>query len=66
MSEFGGSAWEYDQLTGQYYYHAFLAAQPDPNWRNPSVCEAIHEIMRFWLLVDGRIVPPQAARQPRE
>jgi alpha-glucosidase len=52
---FDGSAWEYDRATGQYYYHAFLAAQPDLNWRNPDVRSAIHEVMRFWLRrgVDG-------------
>ena len=55
LSEFGGSAWEYDAATGQYYYHAFLAQQPDLNWRNPGVRHAIHEVMRFWLRrgVDG-------------
>src|ERR1700693_1865556 len=55
LSEFGGSAWEYDATTGQYYYHAFLAQQPDLNWRNPQVREAIFEVMRFWLRkgVDG-------------
>jgi alpha-glucosidase len=55
LSEFGGSAWEYDAATGQYYYHAFLAAQPDLNWRNPQVIAAIHDVMRFWLArgVDG-------------
>ena len=55
LSEFGGSAWEYDASTGQYYYHAFLAQQPDLNWRNPAVREAIYEVMRFWLRrgVDG-------------
>jgi alpha-glucosidase len=55
LSEFGGSAWEFDELTGQYYYHAFLARQPDLNWRNPSVRSAMHEVMRFWLRkgVDG-------------
>src|SRR4051812_2534571 len=55
LSEFGGSAWTYDAETGQYYYHAFLAQQPDLNWRNPEVREAIHEAMRFWLRkgVDG-------------
>ena len=37
LSEFGGSAWQYDEATGQYYYHAFLAEQPDLNWRNPEV-----------------------------
>ena len=49
LSEFGGSAWEYDELTGQYYYHAFLSAQPDLNWRNPAVRAAMHDVMRFWL-----------------
>jgi alpha-glucosidase len=55
LSEFGGSAWQYDAGTGQYYYHAFLAQQPDLNWRNPAVRQAIHEVMRFWLRkgVDG-------------
>jgi alpha-glucosidase len=55
LSEFGGSAWEYDAATEQYYYHAFLAQQPDLNWRNPQVREAIFDVMRFWLRkgVDG-------------
>jgi alpha-glucosidase len=49
LSEFGGSAWQYDKATGQYYYHAFLAQQPDLNWRNAQVREAIYDVMRFWL-----------------
>jgi alpha-glucosidase len=55
MSEFGGSAWQYDAKTQQYYYHAFLAQQPDLNWRNPDVRAAIYDVMRFWLRkgVDG-------------
>jgi alpha-glucosidase len=55
LSEFGGSAWTRDETTGQYYYHAFLAAQPDLNWRNPQVRQAIYDVMRFWLRkgVDG-------------
>jgi alpha-glucosidase len=55
LSEFGGAAWQYDEATDQYYYHAFLAAQPDLNWRNPEVREAIYDVMRFWLHrgVDG-------------
>src|ERR1700736_5557165 len=53
MSEFGGSAWQYDAATGQYYYHAFLAAQPDLNWRNRAVREAIYDVMRFWLRKGG-------------
>ncbi len=55
LSEFGGSAWQFDAATDQYYYHAFLAAQPDLNWRNPQVRDAMHDTMRFWLRrgVDG-------------
>src|SRR5258705_3864024 len=55
LSEFGGSAWQYDEASGQYYYHAFLAAQPDLNWRNPEVRKAVYDAMRFWLRrgVDG-------------
>ena len=55
LSEFGGSAWTLDDETGQYYYHAFLTQQPDLNWRNGEVREAIYDVMRFWLRkgVDG-------------
>src|SRR6266700_2378726 len=55
LSEFGGSAWTFDRPSGQYYGHAFLARQPDLNWRNPQVREAVHDVMRFWLTrgVDG-------------
>jgi alpha-glucosidase len=55
LSEFGGSAWEKDEVTGQYYYHAFLKQQPDLNWRNGEVRRAIYDVMRFWLArgVDG-------------
>ncbi len=55
LSNFGGSAWEYDRTTGQYYYHAFLAAQPDLNWRSAEVRAAVYDVMRFWLRrgVDG-------------
>jgi alpha-glucosidase len=35
LSQFGGTAWEFDRHTGQYYYHAFFKQQPDLNWRNP-------------------------------
>src|SRR6195952_763751 len=41
ISNFGGSAWEKDEATGQYYYHAFLKEQPDLNWRNPRVRAAM-------------------------
>ncbi len=55
LSEFGGSAWQHDADTGQYYYHAFLAQQPDLNWRNPQVRAAMYDVMRCWLRrgVDG-------------
>ncbi|MCF8475986.1 MAG: DUF3459 domain-containing protein, partial [Pseudolabrys sp.] len=55
LSEFGGSVWQFDPDSGQYYHHAFLSSQPDLNWRNPAVREAKHEVMRFWLRrgVDG-------------
>jgi alpha-glucosidase len=55
LSEFGGSAWEFDPNTHQYYHHTFLSAQPDLNWRNPAVRNAMHDVMRFWLRrgVDG-------------
>lgn len=49
LSNFGGSGWTLDPRTGQYYYHAFLDKQPDLNWRNPEVCEAMYDVMRFWL-----------------
>lgn len=55
LAHFGGSAWEYDEARGQYYYHAFLPEQPDLNWRNPEVQEAMFHVLRFWLAhgVDG-------------
>ncbi|RXZ65859.1 alpha-amylase family glycosyl hydrolase [Pelagerythrobacter rhizovicinus] len=48
-SNFGGSAWTWDEATGQYFYHAFLEKQPDLNWRNPQVREAMYDVLRFWL-----------------
>ncbi|WP_376790052.1 alpha-glucosidase [Thermoflexus sp.] len=48
-SIFGGSAWEYDPRTGQYYYHFFFKEQPDLNWRNPAVKQAMFDVVRFWL-----------------
>ena len=49
MSNFGGTAWTLDEGTGQSYYHSFLPQQPDLNWRNPAVREAMYAAMRFWL-----------------
>jgi alpha-glucosidase len=48
-STFGGSAWEFDQASGEWYLHSFLREQPDLNFRNPEVVEAMHEVIRFWL-----------------
>lgn len=49
LSVFGGSGWEWDEETEQFYYHAFLKEQPDLNWRNPEVQKAMFDVMRFWL-----------------
>jgi alpha-glucosidase len=49
LSPFGGTAWEYDAETEQYYYHYFLKEQPDLNWRNPEVKRAMWDVVRFWL-----------------
>jgi alpha-glucosidase len=49
MSGFGGPAWSFDEETGQYYLHSFLAEQPDVNWRNPDLREAMWGEIRFWL-----------------
>jgi len=56
LSRFDGkSAWKWDEQTGQYYLHTFLEEQPDVNWRNPEVREAMLNILRFWFKrgVDG-------------
>ena len=49
ISDFGGSSWEWDEATSQYYLHAFLKEQPDLNWRNPDVRSAMIDVMRFWF-----------------
>jgi oligo-1,6-glucosidase len=48
-SVFGGSAWEFDEKTGEYYLHLFSRKQPDLNWENPEVRQAVHAMMRWWL-----------------
>lgn len=55
ISAFGPRAWTFDPHTGQYYYHFFYPEQPDLNWRNPEVEEAMFASVRFWLErgVDG-------------
>jgi alpha-glucosidase len=52
LAAFGGKAWTFDERTGQYYYHSFLSEQPDLNWRNPEVKEAIFSMIKYWLDMD--------------
>ena len=54
-SRFNGSAWQYDEHSGQYYLHMYDVKQPDLNWRNPKVRQAMYEVLHFWLErgVDG-------------
>ncbi|PRO66576.1 glycoside hydrolase family 13 protein [Alkalicoccus urumqiensis] len=48
-SIFGGSCWEWDENTGQYYFHSFAKEQPDLNWENDEVREAVYDMIRWWL-----------------
>lgn len=48
-SIFGGSVWEYDEKTGEYYLHVFAKKQPDLNWENPRVRKEVSDIVRWWL-----------------
>ncbi len=52
---FGGPGWELDSTTGQYYFHMFTKEQPDVNWHNPEVRQAMLDVFRFWMErgVDG-------------
>ncbi|WP_155286828.1 alpha-glucosidase [Lacticaseibacillus zhaodongensis] len=54
-SSFGGSAWTFDDTRGQYYLHYYSPQQPDLNWENPKVRQAVYDIMRYWVVkgVDG-------------
>ncbi|WP_426980483.1 alpha,alpha-phosphotrehalase [Bacillus pseudomycoides] len=49
QSKFGGSAWEYDEKTGQYYLHLFDKTQADLNWENEQLRKEVYDMMRFWL-----------------
>ena len=55
LSVFGGPAWTWDEETNQYYHHAYLPEQPDLDWNNPEVGQAMLGVLRFWLNrgVDG-------------
>jgi len=48
ISTFGGSAWTFDAKTGQFYYHYFYPQQPDLNWHNPAVHDAMFDVTRWW------------------
>jgi alpha-glucosidase len=48
-SSFGGSAWEWNEQTHEFYLHSFLKEQADVNWRNPRLRGEVHDIMRFWM-----------------
>ena len=48
-STFSGSAWEYDEKSGQYYLHFFSKKQPDLNWENEELRHKIYEMMNFWI-----------------
>mgnify|MGYP001290744269 CR=1 FL=1 len=49
LGSWGGSAWEWDATTHQYYLHSYHKTMPDLNWRNPAVKEAMFDVVRFWL-----------------
>ena len=66
LSAFGGSAWEWDAATGQYYLHTYVKEQPDLNWAHPEVEAAMLDVLRFWFDrgVDGFRI--DALRQVRK
>ncbi len=70
VSVFSGPAWSHDETTDQWYRHTYLSSQPDLNWRNPEVAEAMLDVARFWLDlgVDGFRVDAahQIMKDPRE
>ncbi len=49
ISAFGGSAWSFCNITNQYYLHQFSSFQPDLNYRNPEVVQAMDDVLKFWL-----------------
>ena len=48
-SAFGGSAWQYDEMRGQYYLHTFAVGQADLNWDNPAVVKEMQDVVDFWV-----------------
>ena len=63
-----GAAWTFDETTQQYYLHSFMPEQPDLNWDNPEVEQAMHDVIRFWMDrgVDGLRLDaiPRIAKDP--
>lgn len=55
QSSFGGTAWEYDEMRGQYYLHSYAISQADLNWNNPKVVKEMQDVVDYWvdLGVDG-------------
>jgi len=49
QSTFSGSAWEFDEESGQYFLHLFSKRQPDLNWENPQVHQEVYDMMNFWI-----------------
>ena len=49
LASFGGSAWTFDEERGKYYLHSFYPEQPDLDWRNPEVVDAMQGVLRFWV-----------------
>lgn len=54
-SLFGGSAWQYNPQTDEYYYHLYAKQQPDLNWENPELRHEMHDVIKFWIQkgIDG-------------
>lgn len=48
-SAFSGSAWKFDEKTGQYYLHFFADQQPDLNWKNPELRNKVYDMMNYWI-----------------
>lgn len=48
-SYFGGSAWQWDEVRGEYFLHQFSRKQPDLNWENPAVRQAVYQMMNWWM-----------------
>ena len=65
-SVFGGRAWTFDESTGQYYHHRFLAQQPDLNWLNAEVRDAFDDILRLLVRPRDRRLPHRRRARARE